>query len=298
MEKRTDLALEAKELWEETAGETTELPGVMAKETIHKGMKTTLVKILDERGERELHKPVGTYLTIEITPFNRKERNSFQRAAEHLGKQLGTLLDLRKDSTVLVVGLGNSDITPDAIGPKALEHLLITRHLVEQMPSYFTDYRSVSAISPGVLGITGLESAEIVRGVADRAKPDCMIVVDALASRSLERICTTIQLADTGITPGSGIRNAREAFTQERFGIPVIAVGVPTVVDVETLIQDYAGESVSEERIQELCGGQTMIVTPRDIDAKVEQIAKLVGYGINLAVHHGLDLEDISYFVE
>lgn len=298
MVRRTDLALEAKELWEESADETTELPGVIAKESTHKGVKTTLVQVLDERGEKALNKPVGNYLTLELTVINRKEQDSFRRAAEVLGKQLHDLLKLKKKDTVLVAGLGNSAITPDAIGPKALEHLFITRHLVERMPRFFGEYRSVAALAPGVLGITGLESAEVVGSVVDHVKPDCIIAVDALASRSLERICTTVQLADTGITPGSGINNAREAFNEERFGVPVIAVGVPTVVDMETLMQDYAGDSVSPERLEELCGGQQMIVTPRDIDAKVDQIAKLVAYGINLAVHSGLNIDDIAYFAE
>ena len=266
MMKRTDLALEAKEIWEESAGSTTKLPGVLARESTHKGIKTTLVKILDQQGEKELQKPVGSYLTLELTALNRRERDSFRRAAEVLGKRLNELMKLKTGDTVLVVGLGNMAVTPDAIGPKALEHLLITRHLVAQMPKFFGDYRPVSAVAPGVLGITGLESAEVVQGVVDRVKPNCMIVVDALASCSLERICNTVQLADTGITPGSGIHNAREAFSKERFGVPVFAVGVPTVVDMETMLQEYAGGSMPERRLDEICNGQKMIVTPRDID--------------------------------
>ncbi len=298
MNRRTDLALEEKELWEESAEETTELPGVRARELKQKGIQITLVEILDQRGEQELHKPVGTYVTLELSAAQQRERGGFRRAAEVLGKQLRNLLPLKKEQSVLVAGLGNRAVTPDAIGPRALDHLVVTRHLVEQMPSFFSDFRSVSAISPGVLGITGLESAEVIGGVAEKSRPDCLIVVDALASRSLERICTTIQLADTGITPGSGINNAREAFNRERFGIPVIAVGVPTVVDLETLAQDYGGGLVSGEKLEAMCGGQKLIVTPRDIDARVEQMARLVSYGINLALHDGLSIEDIAYFAE
>lgn len=298
MNRRTDLALEEKELWEESAEETTELPGVRARELKQKGIQITLVEILDQRGEQELHKPVGTYVTLELSAAQQRERGGFRRAAEVLGKQLRNLLPLKKEQSVLVAGLGNRAVTPDAIGPRALDHLVVTRHLVEQMPSFFSDFRSVSAISPGVLGITGLESAEVIGGVAEKSRPDCLIVVDALASRSLERICTTIQLADTGITPGSGIDNAREAFNRERFGIPVIAVGVPTVVDLETLAQDYGGGLVSGEKLEAMCGGQKLIVTPRDIDARVEQMARLVSYGINLALHDGLSIEDIAYFAE
>lgn len=298
MTKRTDLALEAKELWEESAEETTELPGVLARESEQNGVKITSVEILDQQGEQALNKPTGTYVTLEPASLLRRERDGFQKAAEVMGAQMQKLLHLKKGQSVLVAGLGNRAVTPDAIGPKAVEHLLITRHLVSKLPVYFSDYRPVSAISPGVLGMTGLESAEIVHGVVERAKPDCLIVIDALASCTLSRICTTIQLADTGIVPGSGIHNAREAFNKQRFGIPVVAVGVPTVVDLDTLVQQYAGDTMSEQRLNELCNGQQMVVTPRDIDAKIAQIAKLVAYGINLALHEGLDYQDIGDLVE
>lgn len=295
---RTDLAMEAKEIWEESADETTQLKGVLARETTHKGIKTAMVKILNAEGEEALQKPIGTYLTIELDALNHRERNAFRRAAEAMGKQLRDLMRLKKDDTILVVGLGNEAVTPDAVGPLALEHLLITRHLVEQMPKYFAEYRSVAGVAPGVLGITGLESAEIVRGVVARAAPDCVIVVDALASRSLARVCTTIQLSDSGITPGSGIKNAREAFNQETLGVPVYAIGVPTVVDMETLLQDFADARYSEGELAELGSSQRMVVTPQDIDAKIGQIAKLVAYGINLALHPAMSVEDIAYFVE
>ena len=298
MTKRTDLALEAKELWEESAEETTELPGVLARESEQNGVKITSVEILDQQGEQALNKPAGTYVTLEPASLLRRERDGFQKAAEVMGAQMQKLLHLKKGQSVLVAGLGNRAVTPDAIGPKAVEHLLITRHLVSKLPVYFSDYRPVSAISPGVLGMTGLESAEIVHGVVERDKPDCLIVIDALASCTLSRICTTIQLADTGIVPGSGIHNAREAFNKQRFGIPVVAVGVPTVVDLDTLVQQYAGDTMSEQRLNELCNGQQMVVTPRDIDAKIAQIAKLVAYGINLALHEGLDYQDIGDLVE
>jgi len=288
---RTDLALEEKELYEESAGRTTKLPGVLAREREREGIPVTMVKILDGEGEKALRKPAGTYLTLELSALRRRERDGFRRAAEALGEELRRLMKLESGTSVLVAGLGNRSVTPDAVGPKALDHLMVTRHLVERAPSYFGSYRAVAAVSPGVLGVTGLESAEVVEGVAEKVRPDCMIVVDALASRSLARICSTVQLSDTGIVPGSGIHNAREAFDERRFGFPVYAVGVPTVVDAETLL---AG-------IPELPSGESaagMIVTPRDIDARVDQIAKLVAYGVNLALHEGLDVEDIAYLVE
>ncbi len=293
MGRRTDLALEEKELYEESAGQTTKLPGVLARERKRGGVPVTMVKILDEQGEKALHKPAGTYLTLELSALRRRERDGFRRAAEALGEELRQLMKLEPGMSILVAGLGNRAVTPDAVGPKALDHLMVTRHLVERAPSYFGDYRAVSAISPGVLGMTGLESAEVVEGVAEKIRPDCMIAIDALASRSLARICSTVQLSDTGIVPGSGIHNAREAFDERRFGFPVYAVGVPTVVDVETLLADIPDAALPPEG-----SAAGMIVTPRDIDARVGQIAKLVAYGVNLALHDGLDVEDIAYLVE
>lgn len=296
MSRRTDLALEEKEIYEESVGKTTELPGVLAREGEREGISVTLVRILDEQGEQALHKPAGAYLTLDLLPLRRREQDAFQRAARTLGEELRSLMDLKPGMSVLVAGLGNRAVTPDAVGPKALDHLLITRHLVKQAPTFFSEYRPVSAIAPGVLGITGLESAEVIQGVAAQIKPDCMIVVDALAARSLDRVCTTIQLTDTGIVPGSGIHNAREAFDHKRFGFPVYAVGVPTVVDVDTLFEDFSLDTAAGTSKKSKNG--PLIVTPRDVDAQVDQIAKLVAYGVNLALHEGLDIEDIAYFVE
>jgi len=298
LNRRTDLALEAKELWEESAGETTELPGVEARESERDGVRSTTVRVLDERGEKALGKPAGTYVTLELRAFNRREHGAFRRSAEALGRELKKLLALGKDESVLVAGLGNAAVTPDAVGPKVLSRLMVTRHLVEQLPSWFSGYRPVSAVAPGVLGVTGIESVELIAGVLGRLKPDRLIVVDALASRRLDRVGTTIQLADTGITPGSGVGNAREAFSRESLGLPVCAVGVPTVVDVETLLADLSGDEVPREELDRVCGGQSLIVTPRDIDARVERVAKLMAYGINLAVQPGVKFEDVEFFVE
>ena len=296
MSGRTDLALEEKELYEESVGKTTRLPGVVAREREREGIPVTLVQILDEQGEQALNKPAGIYLTLDLSPMRSREQDAFQRAARALGEELRGLMNLEPGMSVLIAGLGNRAITPDAVGPKTLDHLLITRHLVKQAPTFFSEYRPVSAIAPGVLGITGLESAEVIQGVAAQVHPDCMIVVDALAARSLDRVCTTIQLTDTGIVPGSGIQNAREAFDHKRFGFPVYALGVPTVVDVDTLFADFfPGESAGTARKWK---SGPLIVTPRDVDAQVGQIAKLAAYGINLALHESLDVEDIAYFVE
>ncbi len=295
---RTDLALEAKELWEESAGRTTRLRGVMARESKAGGVDITSVEVLNEEGAQALQKPVGRYVTLELTAFGKKQRDSLERSAEVLASQLQKMMKLKRGQTVLVAGLGNEAVTPDAIGPKVARQLLVTRHLVSEMPTLFGSYRPVAAVTPNVLGLTGLESAEVVAGVVDRIRPDCIVAVDALAARDLRRVCTTIQLSDTGIAPGSGVQNARAEFTQRRFGVPVVAVGVPTVADVETLLTDVVGAEKAHSRAEEMSGGRPMIVTPQDIDAQVDRISKLVAWGINLALQENLDVEDLAFFVE
>ena len=296
MEKRTDLALEAKEIWEESAEETTRLPGVRARESLGGGVRTTLVEVLDRRGAEALGKPEGTYLTLELRAFHRGERSGFRRTAELLARRLRELMELKPSESVLVAGLGNRSVSPDALGPRVLDRLLVTRHLVSGTSGILRGCRSVAAISPGVLGGTGLESAELIRAAAERIRPDRLLAVDALASRSLSRVCTTIQLTDTGITPGSGVGNERSALTKEALGIPVTAVGVPTVVGLGTLMEDAGG--MTENELNTLCGGQRMVVTPRDIDARVSRIARLLARGINLALQPELDAEDLACFSE
>ena len=288
MARRTDLAMEAREIWRESAGETTKLPGVRAREHTSRGVTTTVVEILDRRGVRALEKPVGTYVTLELEKNILREPVGFHRTAARLGKELAAMLP--RTGPVLVVGLGNAAVTPDAIGPRALDHLVVTRHL----GSHFPQLRPVSAIAPGVLGTTGLESVEVVRGIVERSKPCCVIVVDALAARKTERLCSTVQLADTGITPGSGVGNHRAAFDKETLGVPVIAVGVPTVVTVSTLLEDVSAEiggKLSENP------DPAMVVTPRDIDARIARISRFLGYGLSLGLHRGLSVEDVSCFI-
>ena len=291
MSKRTDLALEARELWRESAGETTRLDGVRAREQISRGITTTVVEILDRRGVRALLKPEGTYVTLEWERGLLREPAGFARTAARLGKELSRLLP--GDGPVLVAGLGNAAVTPDAIGPKALEHLVVTRHLTGSFPHL----RPVSALAPGVLGTTGMESVEIIRGAVERSGPCCVVVVDALASRSPDRVCTTVQLSNTGIAPGSGVGNRRAAFDRETLGVPVLAVGVPTVVDASTLLQDVLEENGTKLRENPINCPKNMVVTPKDIDARVDRLSRLVGYGISLGLHRSLSLADVSCFV-
>ena len=279
--KRTDLALEARELWQESAEKTTRLSGVKATKQRSEGYPVTRVDILDERGEKALGKPRGTYRTIDLTAFWQRKSDFFERAVRAVGGQLKGLLP--GEGTVLVIGLGNGAMTPDAVGPLAADSVLVTRHLIAAMPRHFSGFRPVAVFRTGVLGTTGVESAEAVRGLVAQVEPSLVIAVDALASRRVGRVCTTVQLSDTGIIPGSGVGNHRSALNQETLGVPVFAIGVPTVVDSATLaadlleesgIRDYDGEALQKSR-------QNLMVTPRDIDQQVRDLSKVVGYGIN-----------------
>ena len=300
--KRTDLAIEAHELWQEPAGKTPRLAGVKATEKKIQGYPVTQVDILDREGEAALGKPAGSYRTLDLTAFWQRGDGFFDRAVRAVGQQVK---ELTPDSgPVLVVGLGNRAMTPDAVGPLAADSILITRHLIDAMPQHFSGFRPVAALRPGVLGTTGVESAEAVRGLVDRLHPSAVIAVDALAARSSKRIASTIQIADTGITPGSGVGNHRKALDRETLGVPVVAVGVPLVVYASTIAADALcalGEGeVEEERIaacvervvSEKLG--EMIVTPREVDALVERMAGVLADGINQALHPRLSRDEIA----
>lgn len=293
--RRTDLALEAKAIWEEGA-RGGELRGVTTRETEREGFAVTRVDIVDDQGARALGKPCGAYVTVELDGLERREQDAFGRAARAVAAELSALLKLKPGESVLVVGLGNRAITPDAVGPLAVEHTMVTRHLVEKLPEHFGSFRPVSALAAGVLGTTGVESGELVKAVAEKIRPGCIIAVDALASRSMDRVCTTVQLANTGIVPGSGVGNHRAALNRETLGVPVIAVGVPTVVDAGTLAADILAEAGQEGLDPEaLAGaGEGLMVTPRDIDQRVADLVKVIGYGINLALQPGLTIEDVD----
>lgn len=290
--QRTDLALEAKELWQESAAERTRLHGVRSACTHCQGYPVDTVEILDRHGAKALGKPEGTYITVTLDGLQRREEDAFGRAARAVAHQLRQLLgSLAPDGPVLVAGLGNRAITPDAIGPLVHQHTLVTRHLVEQLPAQFGHLRPVASLSAGVLGTTGMESGDLIHAVCGTLHPVCVVAVDALASRSLHRVCRTVQLADTGIVPGSGIGNHRAALDKKSLGVPVIAIGVPTVVDGATLAMDLMGR----EEPPQLAGGvENLMVTPRDIDARVAELSKVIGYGINLALHDGLEIKDIE----
>ena len=294
--KRTDLALEARELWQESAERTTRLMGVKATKSKLEGYPVTRVDILDHRGEEALGKPQGSYLTIDLTTFWQRKADFFERAVRAVGTELKALLPV--EGSALVVGLGNREVTADALGPQVVDNLLITRHVVKNYGKAAyncTRMNLVSSIEPGVMAKTGMETAEIISGVVKETGPDVLIVVDALAARSTRRLNRTIQITNTGIQPGSGVGNHRNALTQETLGVPVIAIGIPTVVDAATIVGDALEKLMSGEKEFDAVKymGQhrmafaelnNMYMTGKDIDSVVKRVSYTVSEGINIAM--------------
>ena len=294
---RCDLALEATELLKEQIS-THPCPGIETTEKTVDDFKVTTVRILNSDGEELLKKPCGQYVTVELTALYRRDEETFKSSVNAVASELRRLIAPMGKEEAIVAGLGNREITPDALGPKVVSSLIITRHMGEEMRKALANIRPVSGIAPGVLGITGLETSEILRGVVERIKPGFVIAVDALASRSLARLCTTIQLADTGITPGSGVGNARSAINRETLGIPVIAIGVPTVVDAKTIAMDIMEETeqgVNMEKLKAYPGG--LMVTPKDIDGQIRMISRIIAYAINIALHQDWTIEDVDSYL-
>lgn len=290
---RTDLAVEAIENHKTAAT----LPHVRQSDRMLEGFAVHEVRILSEDAAREIGKPQGRYLTLELDALIRREEDAFPRACKALSTLLRELLPHPNDGPVLIAGLGNRMITPDAIGPQTADHVIATRHLVAQSPAIFADWRPVSALAPGVLGQTGVETGEVICGVLDRVRPAAVIAVDALAAGRLSRLLRTVQLADTGITPGAGVGNARAALNKETLGVPVIAVGVPTVVDGATLAHEISSQLGQPdcEALDDL--SQPVMITTRDIDREVADISRMIGYAVNMALHPHLSVADIDLYL-
>lgn len=290
---RTDLAVEAIENHKSAAA----LPHVRQSDRMLEGFAVHEVRILSEDAAREIGKPQGRYLTLELDALIRREEDAFPRACKALSTLLRELLPRPNDGPVLIAGLGNRMITPDAIGPQTADHVIATRHLVAQSPAIFADWRPVSALVPGVLGQTGVETGEVICGVLDRVRPAAVIAVDALAAGRLSRLLRTVQLADTGITPGAGVGNARAALNKETLGVPVIAVGVPTVVDGATLAHEISSQlgQPACEALDDL--SQPVMITTRDIDHEVADISRMIGYAVNMALHPHLSVADIDLYL-
>lgn len=290
---RTDLAVEAIENHKTAAA----LPHVRQSDRTLEGFAVHEVRILSEDAAREIGKPQGRYLTLELDALIRREEDAFPRACKALSTLLRELLPHPNDGPVLIAGLGNRMITPDAIGPQTADHVIATRHLVAQSPAIFADWRPVSALAPGVLGQTGVETGEVICGVLNRVRPAAVIAVDALAAGRLSRLLRTVQLADTGITPGAGVGNARAALNKETLGVPVIAVGVPTVVDGATLAHEISSQlgQPACEALDDL--SQPVMITTRDIDREVADISRMIGYAVNMALHPHLSVADIDLYL-
>ena len=290
---RTDLAVEAIENHKTAAA----LPHVRQSDRTLEGFAVHEVRILSEDAAREIGKPQGRYLKLELDALIRREEDAFPRACKALSTMLRELLPHPNDGPVLIVGLGNRMITPDAIGPQTADHVIATRHLVAQSPAIFADWRPVSALAPGVLGQTGVETGEVICGVLDRVRPAAVIAVDALAAGRLSRLLRTVQLADTGMTAGAGVGHARAALNEQTLGVPVIAVGVPTVVDGATLAHEISSQlgQPACEALDDL--SQPVMITTRDIDREVADISRMIGYAVNMALHPHLSVADIDLYL-
>ena len=278
---RTDLALEGVEQLQQ-GGDISRLDGVCAAEYTRHGYGVTDVRVATKQAAEAVGKPEGRYVTIDLRPYFRREEGFFARAARCLASELRTLLPGRGEAyPVLAAGLGNRGMTADAVGPLALESLLVTRHMVRSLPRQFRGFTPVSALVPGVLAATGMEALELLRGAVQATGCAAVIAVDALAARSRERLCATVQLGDTGLIPGSGVGNHRKAIDKTTLGVPVVAVGVPTVIAAHLL-----GDGQPED--------DPLFLTPRDIDGKVRELGRVIGYGVTLALQEGLSVEDVT----
>ena len=295
-QRRTDLAVEAHQLWQEEAGGTAH-PGVRAEEREREGFAVSAVTVSSPEAAQALGKPEGVYITIELDGLLRREEGAFQRAVSAVAGELRPLLP--DSGPALVMGLGSRTVTPDLIGPLTVDHLLVTRHLVEHVPEHFGTLRPVAAAAPGVLASTGMESSLVAGALAGQLEPSCVIAVDALASRSLDRLCRTVQLSDTGVIPGSGVGNHRSPLNRESLGVPVLTVGAPTVVDGATLALDLLerGGRTGVDRAG-LPGGEDFFVTPREVDQRVADMGKVLGYAVSLALNPSLSIDDLTMLLE
>ena len=299
---RTDLASERRDIFKKANQVKGQIDGIESEEQkINDKIKVERVKITNENGEKSIGKPMGNYVTIDIKKLKVATDEEIQKASEVLADELRKILDcnVEKEGEILVVGLGNLYVTPDSLGPKVINEIEVTRHVIKYLPQYVEEgTRAVSAISPGVLGTTGIETVEILKGIVDNIRPKLLIVIDALASRSIERISSTIQISDTGIVPGAGVGNKREEISKKSLGIPVVAIGIPTVVESAVLVNDsldlfieklqqdarsndYLNKLKEEDNYEEIKqalmpGDYNFIVTPKEIDDLIENMKDIV----------------------
>lgn len=306
----TDLADERRDIYRKANKIEKDVPGIETEEReVSEDIKVATVKIINEEGANAIGKPIGTYVTIDVKKLKLAGEVEIQKASEVVTEELKKIFDkhVQTRDDILVVGLGNAYVTPDSLGPKVIKDIDVTRHFLKYTPEYIDpNTRPVTAISPGVLGTTGIETSEIVKGIVDNIKPKLVIVIDSLASKSIERISSTIQIADTGIVPGAGVGNTRNELSQNTLGVPVIAIGVPMVVETATLVNDalyifitkLQEQAKSNDELNELKEkdnynaikealnpqGYNMIVTPKEIDDLIENMKDVVARGINYAL--------------
>jgi spore protease len=313
----SDLALEATAAQRGDAH--VEIPGVEMTEESFDVAKVTRVKVLNQMGAQSMGKPPGSYITIESPGLRQRDRKLQQAVGKILVDELAALLNLGPDDTILVVGLGNWNATPDALGPRVTKKLLVTRHLSDFVsPDLREGLRSVCALSPGVLGLTGIETAEIIKGVVEHVKPTKVIAIDALAAKNVERVGTTIQIADTGIAPGGGLGNQRKGLNQEFLGVPVIAIGVPTVVYAGSIVNDavdlilqhlqsqgktFPGMFMSPETRRSLISDivrpaiGALVVTPKEIDELIEDTAVVIAGSLNAVLHNSVSAQELMNYI-
>ncbi len=320
---RTDLALEARELYQE--GNRGEVPGVSVEQRKESFATITAVKVFNQQGSNLMGKPEGDYITIESPDLKKADADVKDKVSQLLAVELKKIIPQKKTMKTLIVGLGNWDITPDALGPQVVSKVLVTRHFFEAyQKTEDPTMTSVSAISPGVMGTTGIETVEVIQGVIDKTHPDLVIAIDALASRKMERVHATIQIATTGISPGSGVGNKRKELSERTIGIPVFAIGVPTVVDAATLTNDTIQlviealikqssknsefykvlKNMSQEDQYSLIKesldpyGANVMVTTKDIDLVIKNISQVIANALNIALHPGIQLKDVNRYLQ
>lgn len=285
---RTDLADERVEEYQKHTS-SNEIDGVKITNYKEEEYKITKVEVLNDVGEKALNKPIGNYITMEIKDVTLIEEDEKEKIIDILSKQISELISKYEKGSVLIVGLGNKSATPDAIGPDTIEYVEITRHLLKYAPHLVKeDTREISAIAPGVLGTTGIETSEIVHSIVKKIKPGFVIVIDSLASQSIERVAKCIQISDTGITPGSGVKNKRTGLNEKTLGVPVVAIGLPTVVDMATITTDVISRIYKEKNVYneviEVLDTENYMVTPKEIDIIVQKISEILASSLNVAL--------------
>lgn len=309
MDFRTDMAVERRDIYKRANNIEDEIDGIECEEEQFDDIKVTRVSITNKNGEQAIQKPIGNYITIDVKKINNISIEKEDKIIEIIAKELANIVDkhINKDEEIMIVGLGNLHSTPDSLGSRVVNEVEITRHIKIYLPQYIDkNTRSISAISPGVLGTTGIESAEVIKGIVDKVKPKMIIAIDSLCSKNVGRINKSIQISDTGIVPGGGVGNTREELSQNTLGIPVIAIGVPTVVEMASItndcldlfIEDLQKKAESNdvlnklkdednyEKIKEalIPKDYNFIVTPKEIDDLVEAMKDVISRGINDAL--------------